>query len=111
MLFRSPLQLSLFRLFSHLSLLSTHLIPVPASPLPILADLETLQASTQAFKDSLASSDEEDVQLLRVGKSKGGWKDEIDAKGTLLWNKSTAIKVAVVPGAEEEGWKKVVAMR
>ncbi|BGP10105.1 sporulation-specific protein 22 [Rhodotorula toruloides] len=53
-------------------------------------EISTLNQRIAAFEGALAQAEAGEVDRL-IGR---GWKDELDGTGTLLWNKSTALKLA-----------------
>lgn len=74
-------------------------------PSELQREVSTLNQRIAAFEGALAQADAGEVD--RLGR---GWKDELDGTGTLLWNKSTALKLAQ-DGQEQRAKRAVVASR
>jgi hypothetical protein len=105
----APTQLVLSRLLTQLASATALLTPIPTTPAALISELEVLLTRTLAFKDALGAGEDESQGL--VGE-RGSWKDELDQRGTLLWNKSTAVKIEWGEAAvDSEQWARVVALR
>ncbi|BGP34093.1 sporulation-specific protein 22 [Rhodotorula toruloides] len=68
-------------------------------------EVSTLNQRIAAFEGALAQAEVGEVDRL-IGR---GWKDELDGTGTLLWNKSTALKLAQDDGQDQRAKLGVVA--
>ncbi|GAA5974988.1 hypothetical protein JCM11641_006792 [Rhodosporidiobolus odoratus] len=71
----------------------------------ILSELKTLNSRVAALRSSAQSASHHDKSKVP------GWQDELDAAGTLIWNRSTALKYTTseTGGPSELAWLKVVA--
>ncbi|GAA5876941.1 hypothetical protein JCM8547_006316 [Rhodosporidiobolus lusitaniae] len=69
---------------------------ISTSSSELLAELDTLHSRIHAFEASVsaASASEKDKAP--------GWKDELDQAGTLLWNKSTAMRHGIEDGDKQQ---------
>lgn len=73
----------------------------------VLVEISTLSSRVAAFSQSAKRADDQEKARAT------GWEDEVDAAGTILWNKSTALRHECEDGDPVDGRQKmkVVAER
>lgn len=81
-----------------------HRISAKDDPGEVERELNLLTTRLDAFKDS-----NHDVEGTE-SESERYWRDTLDAEGTSIWNKSTAIRIAVSNSqSDSQKWSKCIA--